>query len=57
MGAVFLPLNTAYTPAEVEYFLTDAEPALFVCAPEKAEALRPRAEGVSGAGPKPLSVP
>ena len=43
-GAVFLPLNTAYTPAEVEYFLTDAEPALFVCAPEKAEALRPRAE-------------
>ena len=22
MGAVFLPLNTAYTPAEVEYFVT-----------------------------------
>ena len=31
-GAVFLPLNTAYTPAELEYFLGDAEPALFVCA-------------------------
>ncbi|HET7408926.1 MAG TPA: malonyl-CoA synthase [Paracoccaceae bacterium] len=43
-GAVFLPLNTAYTPAEVEYFVTDAEPALFVCAPQKAEALRPRAD-------------
>ncbi len=43
-GAVFLPLNTAYTPAEVEYFLDDAEPALFVCAPERAEALRPKAE-------------
>jgi malonyl-CoA/methylmalonyl-CoA synthetase len=43
-GAVFLPLNTAYTPAEVEYFLTDAEPALFVCSPEKAAALRPKAE-------------
>jgi malonyl-CoA/methylmalonyl-CoA synthetase len=42
---VFLPLNTAYTPAEVEYFLTDAEPALFVCAPEKSKALRPRVEG------------
>ncbi|MFN3513956.1 MAG: AMP-binding protein [Phenylobacterium sp.] len=29
-GAVFLPLNTAYTPSEVEYFLADAEPALFL---------------------------
>lgn len=43
-GGVFLPLNTAYTPAEVEYFLTDAEPALFVCSPDKAEGLRPRAD-------------
>ena len=25
-GAVYLPLNTAYTPAELEYFLGDAEP-------------------------------
>src|SRR5690606_11762286 len=24
VGAVFLPLNTAYTPAEIEFFLTDA---------------------------------
>ena len=30
-GAVFLPLNTAYTRAEVGYFLDDAEPAIFVC--------------------------
>ena len=30
-GAVFLPLNTAYTPAEIAYFLADAEPALFIC--------------------------
>ena len=29
-GAVFLPLNSAYTPAEVAYFLADAEPAAFV---------------------------
>src|SRR5690606_24108784 len=43
-GAVFLPLNTAYTPAEVEYFLTDAEPSLFVCAPQRADALLPRSE-------------
>ncbi|MEM9138617.1 MAG: malonyl-CoA synthase [Pseudomonadota bacterium] len=40
-GAIFLPLNTAYTPAEIQYFLTDAEPKLFVCAPERAEELRP----------------
>lgn len=38
-GAVYLPLNTAYTLAEVEYFLSDAEPALFICRPEiEAEA-------------------
>jgi malonyl-CoA/methylmalonyl-CoA synthetase len=29
-----VPLNTAYTPAEVRYFLSDAAPRLFVCRPE-----------------------
>jgi malonyl-CoA/methylmalonyl-CoA synthetase len=29
-GAVFLPLNSAYTPAELAYFIGDAEPAAFV---------------------------
>ncbi|MCO5092734.1 MAG: malonyl-CoA synthase [Bosea sp.] len=43
-GAIFLPLNSAYTPAEIDYFLGDAEPAVFVCDPAKAEALRPYAE-------------
>ena len=43
-GAVFLPLNTAYTAAEVAYFLGDAEPALFVCDPAKRAALAPVAE-------------
>ncbi|SEK89019.1 malonyl-CoA/methylmalonyl-CoA synthetase [Bosea lupini] len=43
-GAIFLPLNTAYTPAEIEYFLGDAEPAVFVCDPAKAEALNPFAD-------------
>ena len=33
-GAVYLPLNTAYTLNEVEYFLSDAEPTVFVCRPE-----------------------
>ncbi len=29
-GAIFVPLNTAYTAAEVDYFIDDAEPRLFV---------------------------
>jgi len=36
IGAVYVPLNTAYTVAEVSYFLGDAAPALFVCRPESA---------------------
>ncbi len=38
-GAVFLPLNTAYTAAEVAYFIGDAEPTLFVCDPLHADTL------------------
>lgn len=38
-GGVYLPLNTAYTLNEVEYFLSDAEPTLFICPPHiEAEA-------------------
>lgn len=33
VGAVYVPLNTAYTASEVEYFIDDAKPALFVCDP------------------------
>ncbi len=40
-GAAFLPLNTAYTAAEIAYFLGDAEPQVFVCDPAKVEALAP----------------
>ncbi len=40
-GAVFLPLNTAYTGAEISYFLGDAEPALLVCDPKNLAALAP----------------
>jgi malonyl-CoA/methylmalonyl-CoA synthetase len=31
IGAIYVPLNTAYTANEVDYFLGDAEPCLFVC--------------------------
>lgn len=48
-GAVFLPLNTAYTPPEVSYFVGDAEPALLVCDPAQQATLAGIAGGC-GAG-------
>ena len=30
-GAVYLPLNTAYTQAELSYFIEDADPRVIVC--------------------------
>ena len=33
-GYVFLPLNTAYRSAEIEYFIGNAEPAVVVCSPQ-----------------------
>jgi len=42
-GAIYLPLNTAYTLAELEYFIGDAEPRLVVCAPGSSSALQPLA--------------
>jgi len=38
-GAVYLPLNTAYTLAELDYFLGDAEPRMVVCAPGSAKGI------------------
>ena len=38
-GAIFLPLNTAYTVAELDYFVSDAEPKLVVCDPARREAI------------------
>jgi malonyl-CoA/methylmalonyl-CoA synthetase len=48
-GAVYLPLNTAYTLAELGYFVGDAEPRLVVCDPEAREGASALAAGV-GAG-------
>lgn len=39
LGAIFLPLNTAYTPSEVDYFLSDATPRVFLADPAKAAQL------------------
>jgi malonyl-CoA/methylmalonyl-CoA synthetase len=39
-GAVYLPLNTGYTPAELAYFIQDAEPRLFVSAEKNREKIQ-----------------
>ena len=39
IGAIHLPLNPAYTPRELDYFLRDAEPVLFICAPANEPVL------------------
>ena len=43
-GGAFLPLNTAYTGAEMEYFLADSEPRVVVCRPDDEETIAPLAE-------------
>lgn len=44
MGAIFLPLNTAYTPSEVAYFVNDSGARVFVCDPGAAADLTPVAD-------------
>jgi malonyl-CoA/methylmalonyl-CoA synthetase len=41
VGAVYNPLNTAYTIAELDYFIGDAEPKLLVVPSEKLAKLEP----------------
>ena len=41
MGAVFLPLNTAYTPAEIDYFVSDSGARLLICDGASRTALAP----------------
>ena len=38
-GAVYLPLNTAYTLAELDYFIGDATPRLVVVDPKHSESI------------------
>jgi malonyl-CoA/methylmalonyl-CoA synthetase len=40
-GYVFLPLNTAYQSAEIEYFIANAEPAVVVCSSRNAAWVAP----------------
>jgi malonyl-CoA/methylmalonyl-CoA synthetase len=43
-GMIFLPLNTAYTGKEIEYFIEDAGASLFVCDSDKLSELGPIAK-------------
>jgi malonyl-CoA/methylmalonyl-CoA synthetase len=46
-GAVYLPLNTAYTPSELAYFIGDAAPVLVICDPAARATVAPLAGGAS----------
>ena len=39
VGAIYMPLNTAYTDAEIEYFIADAQPTLIVVETSRAAAV------------------
>ena len=39
-GAVYLPLNPAYTPSELRHFLSDAAPSLFICRTNDRDAMQ-----------------
>ena len=39
-GAVYVPLNTAYTTNEVSYFLGDAQPKVIVCRPDSLDEIQ-----------------
>ncbi|MFN3685498.1 malonate--CoA ligase [Salinarimonas sp.] len=48
IGAIHLPLNTAYTVSEIAYFVGDAEPKAIVCDPASEAALAPIAAQRAG---------
>ena len=43
-GFAYVPLNTAYQAAEIEYFLSDVRPGVLVCTPQRLAQLAPLAE-------------
>ena len=40
IGAIYVPLNPAYTASELSLILEDAAPSLVICSPEKADAIQ-----------------
>jgi malonyl-CoA/methylmalonyl-CoA synthetase len=47
IGGVFVPINTAYTDPEVDYFIEDAEPRLFVCREADEARVRQRIQNTA----------
>lgn len=66
-GAVHVPLNTAYTVAELEHFVADAKPRLVICDASRVAALTPLAsthaatcmalDGPAGLAARALAAP
>jgi malonyl-CoA/methylmalonyl-CoA synthetase len=50
LGAVFVPINVANTPNEVEYFLADSQPRLAVIRPQDENLIEPLARRAKVAG-------
>ncbi len=46
-GLVYVPINTAYTPAEVRYFLEDTGATVLVCDPSSQDELKQIADSLS----------
>ena len=38
-GIIYTPLNTSYTLKEVEYFIENIQPKLFICTPDKIDSI------------------
>jgi len=45
-GGVFLPLNTAYTPHEIEYFINDAKPSIVIVGGHTVDGIVPSSTAI-----------
>lgn len=48
-GGAFLPLNSAYTAAEMTYFLDDSQPRVVICRPDDEDKIAPLAKSAGAA--------
>lgn len=47
LGCIYIPINTAYTKAEVDYFIEDAAPSLFICQIEREKDFQSLSKALS----------